>query len=61
MEDKKTDKKNEMQIKKENEDFSNLPKSSSHKSSELLTKKDIKKASELNGEGKTDNTEQNKI
>ena len=60
MDDKKADKKkNDMEIKKENEDFQNIPESSSHKEPPVINKKDIKKASELNEEGKTDNTEKN--
>ncbi|MBC7556063.1 MAG: hypothetical protein H7195_03795 [Chryseobacterium sp.] len=49
-------KKNEMEISKENEDFQNIPESSSHKEPPIIDKKDIKKASELNEDGKTDNT-----
>lgn len=52
-------KKNEMEISKENEDFQNIPESSSHKEPPIIDKKDIKKASELNEDGKTDNTEKN--
>ena len=48
-----------MEISKENEDFQNIPESSSHKEPPIIDKKDIKKASELNEDGKTDNTEKN--
>ena len=58
MEEKNHHKKNEMEIKKENEDFQNIPASSSPDKN--IKKEDIKKASELNTEGKTDNTEKNK-
>ena len=58
MEDKKSDKKkNDMEIKKENEDFQNIAETASHKEPPVINIKDIKKASELNDEGKTDNTD----
>ena len=59
MDDKMNNKKNKMVIKKENEDFQNIPESSSPKEPPVINKKDIQKASELNKEGKTDNTEKN--
>lgn len=55
-----TDKKNKMEIKKENEDFQNIPESSSQNEDKNIKKEDIKKASKLNKDGKTDNTERNK-
>lgn len=51
--------KNDMEIAKENQDFQNIPESSSHNSPPKINKEDIKKASELNKDGKTDNTEKN--
>lgn len=54
---KKPQKQNDMEIAQENQDFQNMPESSSHKQPPIINKKDIKKASELNEEGKTDNTE----
>ena len=60
MEEKNHDKKNQMEIKKENEDFQNIPRSSSPDDQKPIKKEDIKKASEQNKEGKTDNTEKNK-
>ena len=56
---KQPNKKNEMEISKENQDFQNIPESSSKKEPPVINTKDIKKASELNEEGKTDNTEKN--
>lgn len=56
MNDKEKEK-NDMEIAKENQDYQNIPESSSHKSPPKVDKEDIKKASELNKEGKTDNTE----
>jgi hypothetical protein len=60
MDDKKTyRKKNAMEISKENQDFQNIPESISHKKPPVINKKDVKRASELNNEGKTDNTDKN--
>ena len=56
----KVDKQNEMENTKENQDFKNLPESSSKTTPPDIDKEDIKKSSELNDDGKTDNTEKNK-
>ncbi|SFH94813.1 hypothetical protein [Halpernia frigidisoli] len=53
------DKKNAMEDKKENQDFQNIPQKTSEKGDQDLKKEDVRKASELNDEGKTDNTEKN--
>lgn len=57
---KEPTKKNEMEISKENQDFQNIPESSSKSDDKNIKKEDIKKASKLNKDGKTDNTEINK-
>ncbi|MGS0747410.1 hypothetical protein [Halpernia sp. GG3] len=57
---KEPTKKNEMEISKKNQDFQNIPESSSQSEDKNIKKEDIKKASELNKDGKTDNTEKNK-
>lgn len=54
--DKKTE---EAQIKKQNQDFPNVPAATDEVHSAETMKKEIKKTSRLNPEGKTDNTDQN--
>lgn len=57
-----TDKKKknkEAQVKKENQDFPNVPASSGKIKDDKSLEKQIKKTSELNPDGKTDNTDQN--
>lgn len=49
----------EQPVKKENQDFPNLPAASEKVNNENDLKKQIRKSSKLNPEGKTDNTEQN--
>ncbi|WP_417431442.1 hypothetical protein [Halpernia sp.] len=56
---KKTEQKSEMKIKKENQDFRNIPENLSSKNPPEISKKDVLKASELSKDGKTDNTEKN--
>ena len=50
--------KKEEEIIKENQDFPNLPAASEEVKSERVFKKQIKKTSKLNPDGKTDNTEE---
>lgn len=60
MNDKKNIKKsNESEVQKQNEDFPNMPISSEKVDSGEKMKKQIKKTSNLHGDGKTDNTEKN--
>ncbi|MCZ2083026.1 MULTISPECIES: hypothetical protein [unclassified Kaistella] len=45
-------------VKKENQDFPNLPAASDKIKNENVLKKQIKKTSELNPDGKTDNIDE---
>lgn len=54
-EDKKKESANSAEIKKQNEDFQNIPASSEKQNPSDVDKKDVKKSSE-NKSGKTDNT-----
>jgi len=45
------------EVKKENQDFPNIPASSAKIHSEKMAKKEIKETSKLHDDGKTDNTE----
>lgn len=47
------------EIRKENQDFQNMPSSSQKNETGETMKKQVEKTSELNDEGKTDNTEKN--
>ena len=47
----------EAEIKKQNQDFPNIPASSEKIHSEKTAKKEIKETSKLHKNGKTDNTE----
>lgn len=58
MENKK-EKATQAEIKKQNMDFPNLPASTEKQQTGETMKKEIHKTSELNEEGKTDNTEKN--
>lgn len=53
----KNEKPTQAEIKKQNADFPNLPASSEKNKGGETMKKEIHKTSELNQEGKTDNTE----
>ncbi len=59
MEKPKSKKTEEAEVKKQNQDYRNIPASSDRIESEETAKKEIKESSELNKEGKTDNTEKN--
>ena len=48
---------NEAETKKQNQDFPNIPASTEKQSPPDISKKDVKKSSEINETGKTDNTE----
>ncbi|WP_027385363.1 hypothetical protein [Chryseobacterium gregarium] len=52
---KKTESANNAETKKQNEDFQNIPASSQKTNPSDVDKKDIKKSSENNPSGKTDN------
>ena len=47
------------EIRKENQDFQNMPSSSQKNETGETMKKQVEKTSEINEEGKTDNTEKN--
>lgn len=47
------------EVKKQNQDFPNIPASSEKIKNDKEMKKEIKETSKLHDEGKTDNTEQN--
>ena len=55
----KNKKNKESQIKKENQDFPNIPAASGKVKDDKVLEKQIKKTSKLNPDGKTDNTDQN--
>ncbi|KIA83257.1 hypothetical protein OA84_06845 [Kaistella solincola] len=50
----------ESDVKKQNQDFPNIPASSEKVKSEETVKKEVKEGSKLNPDGKTDNTEKNR-
>ena len=55
--DKKSENNNSSEQKKQTEDFRDMPASSDKKNPPNINKKDIDKSSEVNKDGKTDNTE----
>lgn len=55
--DKKQESNNSSEQKKQTEDFRDMPASSDKKNPPNINKKDIDKSSEVNKDGKTDNTE----
>lgn len=57
--DKKKKETPESEVKKQNEDFPNIPAASEKIHSGDTAHKEIKKTSKLQNEGKTDNTEHN--
>lgn len=57
--DKNNKKTKDSEVLKQNEDFPNIPVSSENVGSGQTMKKQIKKTSKLNVDGKTDNTEKN--
>ncbi|WP_313500937.1 hypothetical protein [Kaistella carnis] len=59
MDSDKNKKPKEAEIKKENQDFPNIPAASDKVKHEETLKKEIKKTSELHPDGKTDNTDHN--
>ncbi|QOW09969.1 hypothetical protein Q73A0000_06140 [Kaistella flava (ex Peng et al. 2021)] len=58
MKSDKNKKSKEAEVKKQNQDFPNVPASSEKINSETTLKKEIKETSDLNPSGKTDNTAQ---
>ena len=59
MDSDKNQKSKEAEVKKQNQDFPNIPAASEEMKNVEALKKEIKKTSKLNSDGKTDNTEQN--
>ena len=57
MDSEKNKKSKEAEVKKQNQDFPNMPAASEKILSESAIKKQIKKTSDLNPDGKTDNTD----
>ncbi|TDX86050.1 hypothetical protein [Epilithonimonas xixisoli] len=55
--DKKQENNNSAEQKKQTEDFKNIPAASDKKNPPDIDKKDIDKSSNVNKDGKTDNTE----
>ncbi|SHK40057.1 hypothetical protein [Epilithonimonas mollis] len=55
--DKKTENSNSAENKKQNEDFKNIPAASDKKNPPDIDKKDIDKSSQINKDGKTENTD----
>lgn len=55
--DKKSENNNSSEQKKQTEDFRDMPASSDKKNPPNINKKDVEKSSEVNKDGKTDNTE----
>ncbi len=55
--DKKQESNNSSEQKKQTEDFQNIPAAADKKNPPDIEKKDIEKSSEVNKDGKTDNTE----
>lgn len=58
MDSDKNKKNTEAEVKKQNQDFPNVPAASEKIHSEKTLKKEIKKTSDLHPDGKTDNNEQ---
>lgn len=56
---KKHTKTEKAEIKKQNQDFPNIPAASDKINSEKTVRKEVRETSELHNEGKTDNTEKN--
>lgn len=56
MDSKKDQKTKDAEVKKQNQDFPNVPAASEKIHSEETLKKEIKKTSDLHPDGKTDNT-----
>lgn len=59
MDSEKSKKPEKAEIKKENQDFPNVPAASDKINREETMKKEIKKTSDLHPDGKTDNTDHN--
>ena len=59
MDSDKNKKNKEAEVKKQNQDFPNVSAASEEIKNENTLKKEIKKTSKLNPDGKTDNTDQN--
>ena len=59
MDSDKNKKSKEAEVKKQNQDFPNVSAASEEIKNENTLKKEIKKTSKLNPDGKTDNTDQN--
>ena len=57
MDSKKDQKTKDAEVKKQNQDFPNVPAASEKIHSEETLKKEIKKTSDLHTDGKTDNTD----
>ena len=57
MDSKKDQKTKDAEVKKQNQDFPNVPAASEKIHSEETLKKEIKKTSDLHPDGKTDNTD----
>ena len=57
MDSKKDQKTKDAKVKKQNQDFPNVPAASEKIHSEETLKKEIKKTSDLHPNGKTDNTD----
>jgi len=55
--DKKSENNNSSEQKKQTEDFRDMPASSDKKNPPNISRKDVEKSSEVNKDGKTDNTE----
>ena len=55
--DKKSENTNSSEQKKQTEDFRDMPASSDKKNPPDISRKDVEKSSEVNKDGKTDNTE----
>ena len=58
MDSDKNKKNTEAEVKKQNQDFPNVPAASEKIHSEKTLKKEIKETSDLHPDGKTDNTDQ---
>lgn len=59
MEGEKNKKKEKAEIKKENQDFPNIPASSEKIKTEKIVKNEVRETSKLHEDGKTDNTDKN--
>ena len=59
MEGEKNKKTQKAEIKKENQDFPNIPASSEKIKTEKTVKKEVRETSKLHEDGKTDNTDIN--